>query len=945
MKKILLTSIITLLVITGYSQLNNSWIDYSKTYYKFRLNKDSLTRIYQPVLVAAGLGSVSAQNFQLWRNGKEVPMFTSVPSGVLGSGDYLEFWGQMNDGEPDKNLYRNPDYQLGTKFSLDTDSATYFLTVNTASANLRYLSQTNNTAGNTLPADPYFMRKMSANYREILNKGYAAVIGDYVYSSSYDIGEGWTSRDIAPCCALSEVLQNTNFYAAGPPNSITFNYAACGNALNPREIVIKLSGTTIAQKPMPYFNYLKDTIRNIPLSVFTNPTFLGVSINGNSPLVNDRIVVSNFTVTYPGTFNFNNEKNFYFELSANAAGNYLVINNFNNNGNVPILYDYNNSKRILGDISTAGQIKFALLPSSDPIRRYNLMSGDAGNINTVTTLTSKSFINYANTANQGDYMIISHPGLYNNGSGVNNVDLYRQYRSSATGGSFNAKIYNIDELNDQFGFGIRRHPAAIRDFIRYAYQQFSTTPKYVFIIGKGLSYYDYGVNQASPIVNQLDLIQTFGWPASDILLSCAPGTNVPLVPIGRLGAINGTEVGYYLNKMKQYEQAQQSTVQTVAEKAWMKNILHTIGGADSTENDEFRIYMNAYKAIAEDTLFGAKVYTFAKSSVSTIEQQQSQQITNLFQEGLSYVKYFGHSSANELAINLNYPENYQNAGKYPFMHVSGCTVGNYYLFNANRLNGYSGMSLSEKYVLQDQKGSIGFLGSTHFGIAPFLNYYNARFYNNFCRDMYGNTVGNQMKATLQTLGGNPNSLDFYTRIHLEEINLHGDPALKINYFAKPDYVIEDQLVKFTPSIISVADQTFKIDIKMLNIGKAIRDSIRVSVKQKLPNDTVRVLYDRVIPAILYSDSISLIVPINPNTDKGLNKLTVWLDVDNKVNELSETNNILTKDFYIFEDELRPTLPSNYSIVNQQNIKYYASTANPLGGQRQYVMEIDTTELF
>jgi hypothetical protein len=103
--------------------------------------------------------------------------------------------------------------------------------------------------------------------------------------------------------------------------------------------------------------------------------------------------------------------------------------------------------------------------------------------------------------------------------------------------------------------------------------------------------------------------------------------------------------------------------------------------------------------------------------------------------------------------------------------------------------------------------------------------------------MYGNTVGNQMKATLQTLGGNPASLDFYTRIHLEEINLHGDPALKINSFSKPDYVIEDQLVKFTPSIISVADQTFKIDIKMLNIGKAIRDSIRVSVKQKLPNDT------------------------------------------------------------------------------------------------------------
>ncbi|HRI25304.1 MAG TPA: C25 family cysteine peptidase, partial [Ferruginibacter sp.] len=566
-------------------------------------------------------------------------------------------------------------------------------------------------------------------------------------------------------------------------------------------------------------------------------------------------------------------------------------------------------------------------------------------INLVTSLSSKTFVNYANTALQGDYMIISHPALYNNGTGVNYVDQYRQYRASVPGGSFNAKIYNIDELNDQFGFGIKKHPAAIRDFIRYASQNFAVTPKYVFLIGRGLSYIDYAANQSNPVADQIDLVQSFGWPASDVLLSCLPGTNVPLVPIGRLGAINGNEVGIYLDKMKQYEQVQQSTSQTIASKGWMKNMLHTIGGSDSTENADFLIYMNGYKAIAQDTFFGAHVETFAKTSVSAIEQQQSQRIAELFQEGLSYVKYFGHSSANELAINLNYPENYQNNGKYPFMHVSGCTVGNFFTYAPARVNGYSGMSLSEKYIFLDHKGSIGFLGSTHFGIAPFLNYYNTSLYSDFCRNMYGNTIGNQIKNTLQTLGGNPGSLDFYTRIHLEEVNLHGDPALKINAHAKPDYVIEDQLVKFTPNIITVGDLNFKLDVKHMNIGRGVRDSMRVTIKQKLPNDTIRVLYDKLIPATMYMDSVSLTVPINPITDKGLNKLIVTLDVDGRIDELSETNNTLTKDFYIFEDELRPISPYNYSIINQQNITFYASTANPLSGQRQYVMEIDTTEAF
>jgi len=947
MKKIILTPIIVLLVITGFAQLNNSWIDYSKTYYKFKIARDSLCRIQQPALAAIGLGTVPAENFQLWRNGKEVRMYTSVPAGVLGASDYLEFWGQMNDGKPDKALYRNPDYQLCDKFSLETDTVSYFLTVNPAGGNLRYEPAVNNTAGNVLPADLYFMRRLETHYRDRINNGYAAVIGEYVYSSSYDIGEGPTSREAFPGFPLSKDLTNMNRYAAGPANSVMFTVSAAGNGLYTRDLFARFYNTTILQTPMPYFNYHKDTVRNLPLSLLASPSNLPVSINGNSTNANDRIVVSCFSVTYPATFNFNNEKSFYFELKDNAAGNFLVITNFNVGGAAaqPILYDINNSKRYLGDISTPGQVKFALPPSTDTLRKFNLISQDATNINLIPSLTAKTFTNFGNVNNQGDYLIISNPFLYDNGSGINNVDLYRQYRASATGGGFNAKIYDINDLVDQFGFGIKKHPSAIRDFIMYANQQFSVAPKYVFIIGRGISYIDYNANQGNAAAEKLDLVQTFGWPASDVLLSCAPGTNVPLIPIGRLGAISGTEVGYYLDKMKQYEQVQKSPGQTIAEKGWMKNILHTIGGSDSTENADFSIYMNGYKNIAKDTLFGGNVLTFAKSSVSAIEQEQSAKITQLFQDGLSYVKYFGHSSANELAINLNYPESYQNDGKYPFMHVSGCTVGNFFTFNANRVNGFTGMSLSEKYVLLDRKGSIGFLGSTHFGIAPFLNFVNTSVYNKFCRDLYGNTIGNQLKAAWQTLGSNPNSLDFYTRIHLEQINLHGDPALKLNAFAKPDYVIEDQLVKFTPSIISVADGSFKVDIKMMNIGEAISDTIRVSVKQKLPNDTIRVLYDQLIPAILYQDSLSLTVPINPITDKGLNKLIVTLDVDNKVDELSEMNNVLTKDFYIFEDELRPISPYNYSIVNQQNITYYASTANPLSEVRQYLMEVDTTELF
>jgi Peptidase family C25 len=949
MKNFLFTAVILLLVFTGFSQLNNSWIDYNKTYYKFKLGKDTLCRIPQSVLATAGLGSTPAQNFQLWRNGKEIRIYTSVANGTLGASDYIEFWGEMNDGKPDKTLYRDTDFQLDDKYSLFSDTATYYLTVNPAAGNLRYIESNNPVAGNTLPADAYFMRRVEEHYKSGINPGYYRALGEQVYSSAFDKGEGWTSGGINSCCALSKIFSATNRYAAGPANSVMFTVSAYGNAWYTRDLSARISGTAVLPTPNPMAfmdTYKKDTIRNLPLSLINSPSFIAVSVKGenSSNPGSDYVTVAALSVTYPATFNFNNEKNFYFELAPSATGNYLIINSFNNNGVQPILYDNTSGRRYLGDLSTPGQVKFVLPPSSATVRMFNLISQDVSNISNIASLTSKAFLNLSNAANQGDYIIISNRILYNNGSGVNYVDQYKQYRNSVAGGSYNAKVYDIEELTDQFAFGIKSHPTAIRDFIRYANEQFLVKPKFTFLIGRAVNYKDCKTNEFNPDIDKLNLVPTFGVPASDILLVSNPGTVLPIVPIGRIGAINGNEVGNYLEKIKQYEQAQGSTSQTVADKAWMKNIVHISGGIDSSETASFLNRLNQYKQIARDTMFGANMETFAKSTSGPVQEANSNRITQLFKEGLSFITYFGHSSANTLAFNLSAPETYQNQGKYPFFNVSGCSAGNFFNFDATRLAG--SMSLSEKYIFANQRGSIGFFADSHFGIEPFLDIYNINLYKEFCKTNYGGTIGDQIKKTIQNIvDANPPPLDHYIRIHLEELSLHGDPALKINAHPKPDYIIEEQLIKVSPSIISVADNSFNLSVKMLNIGKVVNDSIRVTVKRKLANDSVNVLYNQLIPAIKYSDSLSFIVPINPITDKGLNKIIVTLDVDNKVAELSEMNNTIEKDFLIYEDEIRPVYPYSFSIVNQQNITFIANTANPLVQQRQYTMEIDTTELF
>ncbi|HEV8284785.1 MAG TPA: C25 family cysteine peptidase, partial [Chitinophagaceae bacterium] len=345
-----------------------------------------------------------------------------------------------------------------------------------------------------------------------------------------------------------------------------------------------------------------------------------------------------------------------------------------------------------------------------------------------------------------------------------------------------------------------------------------------------------------------------------------------------------------------------------------------------------------------DTLFGGNVTTFSKTTTETVEQLNSQRLQNLFQEGISLITYFGHSSASSFEFNLDDPMSYNNFGKYPMFITLGCNAGNLYNFNQNRF--LTKETISENFVLAPDRGSIAFLATTSLGIVQYLDILNTNNYIAISRTKYGKSIGEIMQESIKRSFDITSQFDFYARIHCEQISLNGDPALKYNAHSKPDYVIEQPMLKITPSFITVADDSFKVDVKMLNMGRALDSNIVVEVKRTYPDNNRPPQVIRItIPGIRYVDSISVKVPINSSLDKGLNKITVTVDADNTVSELYETNNSVTKDVFIYDDDIRPVYPYNFAIINKQNIKLVASTANPFAVSMQYNMELDTTEFF
>ncbi|HEU0064019.1 MAG TPA: hypothetical protein VFQ58_03275, partial [Flavisolibacter sp.] len=330
MKKIILGFLLLSSCILKAQVYNNEWIDYSKTYYKFKIGVTGLYRIPQSLLASAGMGSTPAEYFQLWRNGAQVPLYITTASGQLSNSDYIEFWAEANDGKPDKPLYRDPSYQICDKYSLESDTAVFFLTANPVSSNnLRLVSTPNNVAGNSLPVEPYFMYTLGNYPRQKMNPGIAVNVGEYMYSSSYDKGEMLSSLDMDMNTSVSYTFPgNLYIYPTGP--NPKFKVGILGNAINARRYTATINNDSIIGKEVDYFNFALDsTTFNLSTlasnTATVNITNLTQCITPPNCPAYDAMDIISYEITYPRKFDFGGSSNFEFYLPATALGNYIEI--------------------------------------------------------------------------------------------------------------------------------------------------------------------------------------------------------------------------------------------------------------------------------------------------------------------------------------------------------------------------------------------------------------------------------------------------------------------------------------------------------------------------------------------------------------------------------------------------------------------------------------------
>ena len=350
-------------------------------------------------------------------------------------------------------------------------------------------------------------------------------------------------------------------------------------------------------------------------------------------------------------------------MPATTQGNYLEISNFNwGSVSPPVLYDLTNNKRYTANTQTAGLLKFAV-PASSFDRKLVLVSEDVQAVNNVVSITAKNFIDLRNTANQGDYLIISNSRLFAGSNllpNMRSIEAVLQVAAMLPKSTISMSWLTSLDLAS-------KPPTVCKNFLKYARQHFTVSPKFAFLIGKAVTYNEYRMQQNSSYDDKLNLVPTFGWLASDVLLASDDLSPVPATPIGRLAVISPEEISVYLDKIKLYEQQQQSTVQTIDNKAWMKTMVHVVGANDASLDFILSSHQNNYKRIIEDTLYGANVSSFNRTETGPETPVTNALMENLFHNGISLLNYFGHSAATGLDYNLNSPDQFDNYGKYPVL--------------------------------------------------------------------------------------------------------------------------------------------------------------------------------------------------------------------------------------------------------------------------------------
>lgn len=926
-----------------FGQYGNEWIRFDQQYFKFPIIEKGVYRIDYSALQNSGfpINSIDPRNIQIFSREKEIAIYVKgQDDGVFNSTDYIEFYAEGNDGWIDSLLYNQKENIGNGYYSLFNDTINYYVTYNNSLLNNR-VEEFNDVDFNGYNSKTYIWEILNNVFSSVYYFGEKDVFG--ISSSIYTSGEGW----FAPQFGLGgQFLSSFNLnepYLLNPslPFSLETSVSSNSNASgsNNHHLNIDVNNVNLVDEVYSGYQTFNYNLNfNASLINSNNLTVKYSSVN-DLGVASDYQAVPYSKITYARTLTDFENQTFYegqVDYENGKLNSFLEMNNFSTNENA-VIYTLNGKNQRIRNINNGINVSF-LVPNRTNQAKTNFVAVSESEIKSVSILSRVSndgyFTDYLSKALSDAYIMIYHNKLE---SSANQYKLYRQ----STG--HNVVDIEVNELYDQFGGGVPSHSIAIKRFMNFIYDQWVSKPKNLLLVGKGIRQATESAQGQNPGTRksfsayEKSLVPSIGYPASDILYidDLIDLYNIP-ISIGRLSVNSNEELTAYLNKVIEYESAFNQP-QTLDNKQWMKNIIHFGGGGTLLEQNLFKSFLNNYKNIIENPMFGGDVSSHFKTSSDPIGIIESDEINDRIKKGVSLMCFFGHGSGSGFDANIDSPDQWDNKGKYPLMIANSCYTGDIFQPTTS--------SSSEEFVLTPDAGSIAYLASVNLGISSYLNLYTQNLYTDISSTNYGVTIGENIRNTIvRSLNQNSSSTMVST---VYSIAYHGDPALKTYSFDKPDISINRENVFITPTVVSPSDDSLFVKVIVSNIGSSFSESFSVNVTRILPDNSTQTK-SVILNGLNYNDSIIVGFPLDLQNAVGTNLFNISADLPiNEIDELEDYNNneLNQIPYYISGFGVLPLYPYEFEVIPTDTVSLIAQSLNYFTDNANYLFQIDTSVNF
>ena len=430
----------------------------------------------------------------------------------------------------------------------------------------------------------------------------------------------------------------------------------------------------------------------------------------NFPSSTRKMYLDYFEIEYQRYLNAVSNSLTFFSLDTAGVVNYKLSNFSSSAIEVYDVTDYSNVEKVYlqADVNiSGGDCSFNFNSTKNDVHKYVAVTSAAYKSVSTSSKETISNSNYRGESAGVEYVVIAPPAL------ETDANTLSSYRSGSAPVKHTSAVFLTDKIYNEFSCGVV-DPTAIRDFLKYAYNNWTTKPLYVLFLGDGT--YDYlEINTNSASKNLIPTMQTEesldeveSYPVEDYFARIS-GTDTKVdIAIGRICVHSSDEAQAVIAKIKEYEALDET------DKNWRNLITLVADDAFPLKNLDYSLHTNQAEQLAESyipkTFNLNKIYLAAYPTNITSSGRRkpdvNQALLDAMSNGTMLLSYIGHGAPNvwadELILETSSTTYLQNT-KYYFLTAATCDFGK---FDAS-----SEESGAEKMCIASGTGSIGALAA------------------------------------------------------------------------------------------------------------------------------------------------------------------------------------------------------------------------------------------